>query len=584
MSKCHKRLLRALLVLGTSAWLAGCDQAPVERMPDEWKVVAPEAVAIEPPPPSSALKYPRPPESLAEMNPAGLFHLRDGVSVKLRERNPRLDATGFGRKAIELAESNTRKLSAFPMWRALTGDEIWRLAERFSASQKDSERVLCFQLLSHAARKNHANAQASLATCYTFGQGVRRDDKAAAFWASKATQNGSGRGAYILSECYRTGSGVEKDLGKARDFLTLAALRNHIYAQLALGCELLGPALSLGYNYGFKRNAAEGRKWVEAVATYPISDQTATHMKDLKAWGLNGLGVMHATGTAVPKNETEALGYYYLAKSLAERADLLKIIDENIVASERNMTSSARQYAQLRAQELRPTYFGTPQASPPPKAERRIAFGSGVFITPNGHLLTAAHVVGNARRVKAQVGENVLDAEIVAVDQPNDVALLKVNAEVDAVPVRPSAGVALGDRVFTIGFPNRQLQGTEPKFTEGTISSTSGAQDDPRQFQVSVQVQPGNSGGALFDENGNVVGIIVARLDDETTAQLTGSAPQNVNYAVKSSYALPLIESLKAELAAEQSPSWFGPKREEIVSKAKHASVPLVVELRTASE
>jgi hypothetical protein len=56
--------------------------------------------------------------------------------------------------------------------------------------------------------------------------------------------------------------------------------------------------------------------------------------------------------------------------------------------------------------------------------------------------------------------------------------------------------------------------------------------------------------------------------------KLTGSAPQNVNYAVKSSYALPLIESLKGELLAEQRPSWFGSKRDEVVARAKQASVP----------
>ncbi len=102
----------------------------------------------------------------------------------------------------------------------------------------------------------------------------------------------------------------------------------------------------------------------------------------------------------------------------------------------------------------------------------------------------------------------------------------------------------LGDSVFTIGFPNIDLQGFAPKLTKGEISSLTGAQDDPREFQVSVAIQPGNSGGPLADMNGNVVGIVEARLADVPTLKSTGSLPQNVNYAMKSSVLSVLLESL----------------------------------------
>ena len=390
MTGIHRSLVFAAVAAG-GIWLAGCDsRPPISFTPDAELTTAPEPAA-----PSNAIKYPRPPESLAEMNPYGLHYLRDGTSVKLNDRNPELDATAFGRKAL----------------------------------------------------------------------------------------------------------GVQ--------------------------------------------------------------------------------GLMHDNGRGVPRSETEALAYYYLARSIGDK-DEAGNIDANIALRERNMSSSARQYSQMRAQELRPLYFDAPVTTRAEPADKpSVGFGSGVFITKTGHILTAAHVIENANKVTARVAESSVAAEILAVDYPNDVALLKVDAEVDAAPVRSSTGVELGNQVFTIGFPNMLLQGTKPKFTEGTISSTSGMRDDPRQFQVSVQVQSGNSGGALFDENGNVVGLVVSRLDDEATTKLTGSAPQNVNYAVKSSYALPLIESLKTELLAEQRPSWFRrPDRQEVVGNAKTASVPLVVELR----
>lgn len=91
----------------------------------------------------------------------------------------------------------------------------------------------------------------------------------------------------------------------------------------------------------------------------------------------------------------------------------------------------------------------------------------------------------------------------------------------------------LGDSVFTIGFPAIDLQGTEPKYTDGKISSLSGLRDDPDKYQISVPVQPGNSGGPLVDQSGNVAGVIVARLNDFAALRSMGSLPQNVNYAVK---------------------------------------------------
>jgi serine protease Do len=71
----------------------------------------------------------------------------------------------------------------------------------------------------------------------------------------------------------------------------------------------------------------------------------------------------------------------------------------------------------------------------------------------------------------------------------------------------------LGNAVATVGFPNIGMQGFAPKLAKGKIASLSGAADDPRYFQISVPVQPGNSGGALVDEHGNVVGVVSAKLD-----------------------------------------------------------------------
>ena len=87
-------------------------------------------------------------------------------------------------------------------------------------------------------------------------------------------------------------------------------------------------------------------------------------------------------------------------------------------------------------------------------------------------------------------------------------------------------------------FPNIGLQGFAPKFAGGEIAALSGAGDDSRYFQISVPVQPRNSGGALVDERGNVVGMVSAKvLADAHHAKAaflsSGALPVNVNYAVK---------------------------------------------------
>jgi S1-C subfamily serine protease len=558
---CISRIAAGVLLL------AGCDGRPSRNNAANY-----EPVAKQPEPPTSKLKYPRSPQSLAEINPYGLHHFRNGTRVEKSDRDPELDATPFGRKAIELREANAAQLIALPKWRKLTANEIFEMSERLRFSKKEQDKVLRAKLLGRAAAMDHGNAQGELARCYAKGLGVRKDIKTAAWWARKASQLGSEVGAHVLFVCYANGWAVRQDKAKARELLVLAARRENVWSQAVLGQCLLGDS-----KLGFEVNLEAGRKWLNVAASQPLDARTRAG----KAAGLNGLGVMHEQGKGVPKNETEALAHYYLARSIGEEPEDVKVYNRNIRQRESEMSPSARQYSQLRAQELHPIYFTTPQPVSTEETAATIGFGSGVFVTEAGHILTAAHVIENASKVMAHVGGSSVEAEIVAVDYPNDVALLKVAAKVDAAPVRHSVSVALGNGVFTIGFPNMLLQGTEPKFTEGTISSTSGMRDDPRQFQVSVQVQPGNSGGALFDENGNVVGLVVSRLDDEATTKLTGSLPQNVNYAVKSSYALPLIESLKTDLLAEQRPSWFRRlDREEVVGNAKKASVPLVVQLR----
>jgi len=208
-------------------------------------------------------------------------------------------------------------------------------------------------------------------------------------------------------------------------------------------------------------------------------------------------------------------------------------------------------------------------------------FGTGFFITDDGYLISNYHVVKDAARVRLLTAAGLLDAQVVKVDAANDLALLKAVGAFTPLPIAASRTVKLGGTVATIGFPDIGLQGFAPKLAKGEIASLAGAADDPRYFQISLPVQHGNSGGALVDVHGNVVGIVAARLGVEIGKAVTSDElPENVNYAVKSSLLLSFLESVPdvdAKLKEPNSLQTAAPPFEEVVKSAQDAAVLVLV-------
>ena len=152
------------------------------------------------------------------------------------------------------------------------------------------------------------------------------------------------------------------------------------------------------------------------------------------------------------------------------------------------------------------------------------------------------------------------------------------------LPIAASRMVALGGTVATVGFPDIGLQGFAPKvlahghhggnrYWEFELRPA----DDPRYFQISVPVQPGNSGGALVDERGNVIGIVSAKLSARVALAASGSLPENVNYAVKSSLLLSFLESVPDVDAKLKAPNTADRKFEDVVKSAQQAAVLVLV-------
>ena len=179
----------------------------------------------------------------------------------------------------------------------------------------------------------------------------------------------------------------------------------------------------------------------------------------------------------------------------------------------------------------------------------------------------------------------LIDAKVVQVGAANDLALLKANAEggmkneetFKPLPIAASRTVNLGGTVATVGFPDIGLQGFAPKLAKGEIASLSGAGDDPRYFQISAPCQPGNSGGALVDARDNVIGIVSAKPDAAAALAASGALPENVNYAVKSSFLLSFLESAPDVSARLKAPNTKEEKFEDVVKQAQDAAVLVLV-------
>jgi len=175
--------------------------------------------------------------------------------------------------------------------------------------------------------------------------------------------------------------------------------------------------------------------------------------------------------------------------------------------------------------------------------ERPQTSGTG-FLAAEGRVLTNRHVVAECAHVVVRNAAGVsMPARTVAADPDRDLALLEVPpAAGPPLTFRESPAVRRGEYVITYGFPLSGLLSSGPTLTTGNINALAGIRDNPGNFQISAAVQPGNSGGPLFDSRGNVIGVVVSKLNAARVAQLTGGdIPQNVNFAVKGTEALAFL-------------------------------------------
>ena len=202
--------------------------------------------------------------------------------------------------------------------------------------------------------------------------------------------------------------------------------------------------------------------------------------------------------------------------------------------------------------------------------------GSGFFISRTGHIATNYHVVDGMTKFQVeyyQEGKKYsFPAKIIATDPNNDMAIIRIDhKDFTTIPEIPykfaTKTKEVGTDVFTLGYPLTFIMGEEIKYTRGEISAKSGFQGDIRTYQISVPITNGNSGGPLFDYDGNIVGI--------TSSGLRKDIADNVNYAIKAIYLQTLIDACQENIELPTGIDLTGKSKPEII-KALQGFVVLI--------
>ena len=196
------------------------------------------------------------------------------------------------------------------------------------------------------------------------------------------------------------------------------------------------------------------------------------------------------------------------------------------------------------------------EVQPETEQKDQASSGTGFFVSKMGHIVTNQHVVDGCKRLT--VGDNPslrIPVHVIGVDTRNDLALLKPSTSNNgsdaynslfeklnnsSMPLASTGlmridDIELGEGVLASGYPYGNTFGNTLKVTSGIVSAVRGIGDDTGQFQLDAAIQPGNSGGPIYDVNGNIVGVAVSQLNKFLVVEITGSLPENVNFAIKAS-------------------------------------------------
>jgi S1-C subfamily serine protease len=204
-----------------------------------------------------------------------------------------------------------------------------------------------------------------------------------------------------------------------------------------------------------------------------------------------------------------------------------------------------------------------------------VSSGTGFFINDQGYFVSNNHVVEICSEVKTKKEGQTYIANIIAVDQRNDLALGKVNfSDNDYISIS-DVGARLGEEIIVAGFPFQKQLSESIKITKGIISSLSGPGNDYSVFQMDAAVQPGNSGGPIINNQGKLIGVTVAKANSEAFYEETGSLPENINFGIKVEMLEPFLKGNNIRQLRTSSSSRDLKTNIELAKKADGATIHL---------
>jgi len=513
------------------------------------------------------------------------------------------EAVKWYKKVAELGVGGKQSIQIFTTSSQYKLGSLYYRGEGISQSYKEAAKWYKI-----AAEKGDASAQYELGWLYYIGGGVVQDKKKAVKWYRKAAEQGDDKSILALGILHATVGddkkieqwlelAVTEDITKTIEWYQYEADQGYAEAQFglallflkrelknetpqisnttitwvrkaaeqdfALAQFLLGELYSNSEDFGVAQNKREAFKWywnalnqglslAREKLAYMYYKGEGTIQNETMAYALWSLAAVEGHENAKKSRDRVAkkLSKEELKQGRKIAADLLRKIDNK---EPTNLTIKSKQKDTI----TEPEVSGS---------------GSAFIITNNGYIVTCYHVIKDASKIVISTSNKEYPAKLIRADKLNDIALLKIDGAFSALSFASRNSVKMGSDVFTIGYPNPIMQGVNQKLTEGDINALTGYQDDIRLYQISVPVQSGNSGGALLNENGDVVGIIVSMLKAEVAFKITGNMPQNVNYALKSTYAQALIDTVAEAIDSLQKPhrkKAFG----EVVERVKKSVV-----------
>jgi len=207
-----------------------------------------------------------------------------------------------------------------------------------------------------------------------------------------------------------------------------------------------------------------------------------------------------------------------------------------------------------------------------------ISVGTGFFVSNAGHIVTAYHVI----RGKSQVLIGPVDrrlwrvATVLKFDEANDIALLQARLERPSLSIAPWADVPVGLEALVIGYPQPVVQGLSKKITQGIVNGERSESGENAYFQLSAEVQRGNSGGPVLSPDGLVIGVVRAKLNALSLAQKTGDIAQNVNFGLKSSRLIEFLQAAGVPLQIQKPNLALQPRPYETFRKAEASIVAVL--------